>query len=73
MRSQKGTDAITIGAVKSIQATLTVGKDGAVTDVVLGSHADDSLGKCLTQALRGWRFRANPGGRVKFTLAFAQE
>ena len=73
MRSQKGTDAITIGAVKSIQATLTVGKDGAVTEVVLGSHADDSLGKCLTQALRGWRFRANPGGRVKFTLAFAQE
>lgn len=73
MRSQKGTDAITIGAVKSIQATLTVGKDGGVTDVVLGSHADDSLGKCLNQALRGWRFRTNPGGRVKFTLAFAQE
>lgn len=73
MRSQKGTDAITIGAVKSIQATLAVGKDGAVTEVTLGSHADDSLGKCLTQALRGWRFRPNPGGRVKFTLAFAQE
>lgn len=73
MRSQKGTDAITIGPVKSIQATLTVAKDGSVTDVALGSHADDSLGKCLNQALRGWRFRANPGGRVKFTLAFAQE
>ena len=73
MRSQKGTDAITIGPVKSIQATLTVGRDGTVTEVVLGSHADDSLGKCLSGALRGWRFRANPGGRVKFTLAFAQE
>ena len=73
MRSQKGTDAITIGAVKSIQATLTVGKDGAVTDVALGSHNDDTLGKCLSQALHGWRFRANPGGRVKFTLAFAQQ
>ena len=73
MRSQKGIDAITIGAVKSIQATLTVGKDGAVTEVVLGSHNADSLGKCLSQALHGWRFRTNPGGRVKFTLAFAQE
>ncbi len=73
MRSQKGVDAITVGAVKSIQATLTVGKDGAVTEVVLGSHGDDTLGKCLSQALKGWRFRANPGGRVKFTLAFAQE
>ncbi len=73
MRSQKGTDAITIGAVKSIQATLTVGKDGAVTDVALGSHNDDTLGKCLSQALHGWRFRTNPGGRVKFTLAFAQQ
>jgi hypothetical protein len=73
MRAQKGVDAITIGNVKSIQATLTVGKDGAVTDVALASHADDNLGKCLINALRGWRFRTNPGGRVKFTLAFAQQ
>ena len=73
MRAQKGTDAITIGNVKSIQATLTVAKDGSVTDVALASHADDNLGKCLTNALRGWRFRTNPGGRVKFTLAFAAQ
>lgn len=73
MRAQKGVDAITIGNVKSIQATLTVAKDGSVTDVALASHADDNLGKCLTTALKGWRFRANPGGRVKFTLAFAQQ
>jgi hypothetical protein len=73
MRAQKGTDAITIGNVKSIQATLTVAKDGSVTDVALATNADNNLGKCLTNALRGWRFRANPGGRVKFTLAFAQQ
>ncbi len=73
MRAQKGVDAITIGAVKSIQATLTVAKDGSVTEVALASHADDTLGKCLTNALKGWRFRTNPGGRVKFTLAFAQQ
>jgi predicted Zn finger-like uncharacterized protein len=73
MRAQKGADAITIGNVKSIQATLTVAKDGSVTDVALASHSDDNLGKCLTNALRGWRFRTNPGGRVKFTLAFAAQ
>lgn len=73
MRAQKGVDAITIGNVKSIQATLTVAKDGSVSDVALASHADDNLGKCLINALRGWRFRANPGGRVKFTLAFANQ
>ena len=73
MRSQKGVEAINVGTVKSIQATLTVAKEGAVTDVALGSHATDSLGKCLTGAIKGWRFRASTGGRFKITLAFVAE
>lgn len=73
MRSQKGVEAINVGVVKSIQATLTVAKDGAVTEVALGSHATDSFGKCLSTAIRGWKFRASTGGRYKITLAFVAE
>ncbi len=73
MRSQKGVEAITVGNVKSIGATLTIAKDGAVTEVVFTSHSDDSLGKCLNNAIRGWRFRPSPGGRYKITLAFVAE
>lgn len=73
MRSQKGVEAITVGNVKSIGATLTIAKDGAVTEVVFTSHGDDSLGKCLNNAIRGWRFRPSPGGRYKITLAFVAE
>ena len=71
MRAQRGVDAITIGDVKRIDATLTIDKAGVVTDVRLSSHAQDTLGKCLIARLRGWKFRQNPGGIFRITLAFA--
>ena len=71
MRAQRGVDAIIVGDVKRIDATLTIDKTGTVTDVRLSSHANDTLGKCLIARLRSWKFRENPGGIFRITLAFA--
>jgi hypothetical protein len=71
MRSQRGVDAILIGDVKKIAVTLTVAGDGSVSDVQLSdNHATNTLGKCLITSIRGWRFRASPGGTFKFVLHF---
>jgi predicted Zn finger-like uncharacterized protein len=70
MRSQRGADAILVGDVKKIAVTLQIDKDGAVSDVQLSDHAADTLGKCLSAAIKGWKFRASSGGRFKFSLNF---
>ena len=71
MRAQRGADAILIGDVKKIAVTLTVDRDGSVTDLQLSDHAADNLGKCLSTMIRGWRFRQSPGGTFRFSLNFA--
>ena len=71
MRAQRGADGILLGDVKKIAVTLTINADGQVTDAQLSdNHAQDSLGKCLIGAIRGWRFRASPGGTFRFVLHF---
>jgi hypothetical protein len=71
MRAQKGVDGILVGDVKKVFVTLSIDKDGAVTDVQLSDHAADQLGKCLSGMLKHWKFRPSPGGTYKFALAFA--
>lgn len=70
MRSQKGADAILIGDVKKIQATLDIAPDGTVRAVTLSDHATNNLGKCLISTIKSWRFRASPGGLYKISLQF---
>jgi predicted Zn finger-like uncharacterized protein len=70
MRSQRGADSILIGEVKKISVTLTVDSEGTISDVKLSEHAADNLGKCLTMAIKGWRFRPSAGGTFRFSLAF---
>ncbi len=71
IRSQKGADAILIGDVKKIAVTLTVDKDGNVTDVQLSEHSTDSLGKCLVSSIRTWKFRQSLAGiTAKITMVF---
>jgi hypothetical protein len=71
MRAQKGALGLDVGDIKKIDVLLTVDKDGAVTDVSLSDHAADNFGKCLISRIRGWKFRASPGGTYKFALAFS--
>jgi predicted Zn finger-like uncharacterized protein len=72
MRAQKGVDGILIGDVRKLFVTLTIDKDGGVSDVQLSEHGADSLGKCLTSLIKRWKFRTSPtGGTFKFALAFA--
>lgn len=70
MRSQRGADSILIGEVKKISVTLTVDSDGTVSDLKLSEHGADNLGKCLTMAMKGWRFRQSAGGTFRFSLNF---
>jgi len=71
MRSQRGADSITVGEVKKIGITLTVDRDGNVNDLQLSEHAGDTLGKCLTGSIKGWKFRPSAGGTFRFSLNFA--
>jgi hypothetical protein len=71
MRAQRGADAILIGDVKKIAVTLTIDREGNVTELQLSNHAADTLGKCLSSMIRGWKFRPSPGGTFKLSLAFA--
>jgi hypothetical protein len=71
MRAQRGADAILIGDVKKINVTIEVAPDGAVKTVGLSAHAENTLGKCLISAIRGWKFRASPGGTYRFALVFS--
>jgi predicted Zn finger-like uncharacterized protein len=70
MRSQRGADAILVGDVKKIAVTLAIDKDGSVTEVQLSDHAADTLGKCLSVSMKGWKFRPSAGGRFRFSLNF---
>lgn len=70
MRSQKGADAILIGDVKKIQATLDIGVDGVVKNVTLSAHSTNNLGKCLISTIKTWKFRTSPGGLYKISLQF---
>jgi predicted Zn finger-like uncharacterized protein len=70
MRSQRGADSILIGDVKKISVTLTVDRDGNVSDLKLSEHEADNLGKCLTMSIRGWKFRQSAGGTFRFSLNF---
>ncbi|MDB4957548.1 MAG: family finger-like protein [Myxococcales bacterium] len=71
MRAQKGALGIEIGDLKKIAVTLSVDKDGLVTDVQLSEHGADALGKCLVARIKGWKFRVSPGGTYRFSLAFS--
>jgi predicted Zn finger-like uncharacterized protein len=70
MRSQRGADAILVGDVKKIAVTLTIDRDGNVSELQLSDHAADALGKCLTGAIRSWKFRPSAGGMFRFSLNF---
>jgi len=70
MRSQRGADSILVGDVKKIAVTLTVDRDGNVSELQLSDHAADNLGKCLSGAIRTWKFRPSAGGTFRFSLNF---
>lgn len=71
-RAQRGADSILVGEVKKITVTLTVDREGNVSDLGLSEHAGDNLGKCLTSSIRtGWKFRASPGGTFQLSLVFS--
>ncbi|MDX2094193.1 MAG: GYF domain-containing protein [Kofleriaceae bacterium] len=70
MRAQRGAEAILIGDVKKVLATLTIAPDGKVTGVSLDKHADNNFGKCLISTISGWKFRTSPGGTFRLTLQF---
>jgi predicted Zn finger-like uncharacterized protein len=72
MRAQKGAMGFEIGDIKKIAVTLSVAKDGSVTNVVLSSHGTTSLGQCLIARIKGWKFRESPsGGTFRISLAFS--
>ncbi|HMG22897.1 MAG TPA: hypothetical protein VK607_16295, partial [Kofleriaceae bacterium] len=70
MRSQRGADAILIGDVKKIAVTLTIDREGNVSDLQLSEHGADNLGRCLAGAIRAWKFRQSSGGTFRFSLNF---
>jgi hypothetical protein len=57
--------------VKKINVTIEIATDGTVKTVGLSAHAENTLGKCLSSAIRGWKFRASPGGTYRFALVFS--
>ena len=69
-RSQRGVDSILVGEVKKIAVTLTIDRDGSVSELQLSDHASDNLGKCLTTMIKTWKFRSSPGGTFRFSLNF---
>jgi predicted Zn finger-like uncharacterized protein len=70
MRAQRGAEAILIGDVKKIAVTLTIDREGNVSDLQLSDHGADLLGKCLTGAIRTWKFRPSSGGTFRLSLNF---
>jgi hypothetical protein len=50
--------------------TLTIDREGNVSDLQLSDHSADTLGKCLTGAIRTWKFRSSAGGTFRFSLNF---
>jgi predicted Zn finger-like uncharacterized protein len=70
LRSQRGADSILVGDVKKIAVTLTIDREGNVSELQLSDHAADTLGKCLSTAIRTWKFRPSAGGTFRFSLNF---
>ncbi|MBA3393012.1 MAG: zinc-ribbon domain-containing protein [Deltaproteobacteria bacterium] len=71
VRSQRGAESILLADVKKLGVTLTVDKDGTVTNVQLSDHATSSLGKCLISSIRSWKFRSSSSGiTAKITMVF---
>ena len=70
IRAQKGALGFELSDLKKIDVTLTVSKDGNVTDVSLSSHGGDVLGQCLVSRIKSWKFRESRGGTFRFALAF---
>ncbi|MCA9674931.1 MAG: AgmX/PglI C-terminal domain-containing protein, partial [Myxococcales bacterium] len=59
--------------VKSIKALISVGKDGVVSSVSLDSMQTQTLGQCLTAAIKRWTFRKSTAGiDTQITLKFEQ-
>lgn len=52
-----------------VVVTIVVAPAGTIDTVTLSDgHQTDMLGKCLNAMIRGWRFRASPGGTFRFAL-----
>jgi predicted Zn finger-like uncharacterized protein len=71
MRAQKGALGLEIADTKKIDVTLTVAKDGTVSDVQLSKHANNEFGQCLIARIKGWKFRESKGGTFRIALAFS--
>lgn len=71
MRAQKGALGFEIADTKRIDVTLTVAKDGTVSDVQLSSHANNEFGQCLIARIKAWKFRESAGGTFRIALAFS--
>lgn len=71
MRAQKGALGFEIADTKKIDVTLTVNKDGSVSDVQLSKHAKDEFGQCLIARIKAWKFRESRGGTFRIALAFS--
>jgi hypothetical protein len=71
MRAQKGALGLEIADTKKIDVTLTVQKDGTVSDVQLSKHANNEFGQCLIARIKGWKFRESKGGTFRIALAFS--
>ncbi|HEX5059923.1 MAG TPA: GYF domain-containing protein [Kofleriaceae bacterium] len=71
MRAQKGALGFEIAETKKIDVTITVGKDGSISDVKLSKHANNEFGQCLISRIKGWKFRESKGGTFQFALAFS--
>jgi hypothetical protein len=71
MRAQKGTLGIDVNDIKRIDVLFTLDPTGTVTNVSLSDHTNDQFGQCLIARVKGWKFRASPGGQFKFPLVFA--
>jgi hypothetical protein len=71
MRAQKGALGFEIQDVKKISVTLSVSKDGTVSDVKLSDHSKDEFGQCLIARIKSWRFRESAGGTFRISLAFS--
>ena len=71
IRAQTGALGLEMLDLKKISVTLTVDKTGTVTDVQLSDHSKDTFGSCLIARIKGWKFRASPGGTFRIALAFS--
>jgi predicted Zn finger-like uncharacterized protein len=71
MRAQKGALGFEIAETKKIDVTLTVAKNGTVSEVLLSKHGNNEFGQCLIARIKGWKFRESKGGTFRFALVFS--